>query len=322
VSSTGIARALHGARSGRAIATVTHAGKKGSSLGAESSQAPSSSRAAKIGTSFMSNISSSREESATNAGIEMTEFKRNEAQRGDALELLQSLPAGCTKLVFLDPQYRENLDRLKYGNEGSRQQERCLLPQMSPEFIDRCCREAVRVLVPSGYLMMWGDAFRVCEGSHLRFRDVLECVDLLSWDSTKFGMGYRLRRRGEYLVILQKPPKKAKATWSDHGIPDRWAEKVDRKVHTHIKPIGLIKRLISAVTKPGDLVVDPAAGSFVVMHAAFELGREFVGCDIKFQGGAAREKPTITTAAQAQPAQLGLLLSHAAQGSFRSRALL
>jgi DNA modification methylase len=41
--------------------------------------------------------------------------------------------------------------------------------------------------------------------------------------------------------------------------------------------------LIEAVTAPGDLIVDPCAGSFVVMHAALELGREFVGCDIAYQ---------------------------------------
>jgi hypothetical protein len=30
------------------------------------------------------------------------------------------------------------------------------------------------------------------------------------------------------------------------------------------------------------LVVDPAAGSFVVMRVASQLGREFVGCDIAY----------------------------------------
>jgi site-specific DNA-methyltransferase (adenine-specific) len=39
--------------------------------------------------------------------------------------------------------------------------------------------------------------------------------------------------------------------------------------------------LIGAVTQPGDLVVDPAAGSFVVMRAADQLGRNFIGCDLK-----------------------------------------
>jgi hypothetical protein len=36
-----------------------------------------------------------------------------------------------------------------------------------------------------------------------------------------------------------------------------------------------------AVTQPGDLVVDPAAGSFVVMLAARQLGCTFICCDLK-----------------------------------------
>ena len=47
-----------------------------------------------------------------------------------------------------------------------------------------------------------------------------------------------------------------------------------------MKPAGLVTRLIAATTEPGDLVVDPAAGSFVVMHGARQLGRDFIGCDI------------------------------------------
>jgi hypothetical protein len=58
-----------------------------------------------------------------------------------------------------------------------------------------------------------------------------------------------------------------------------------------VKPIGLITRLIGAVTKPGDLVVDPAAGSFVVMQAAHKLGRDFVGCDIAYQAKATPRLP-------------------------------
>jgi site-specific DNA-methyltransferase (adenine-specific) len=93
-------------------------------------------------------------------------------------------------------------------------------------------------------------------------------------------MGKRSRRRGDYLLAYQKPPIKAGSTWKDHGIPSRWPEKVDRKLHPHVKPIGLIDRLIAATTEPEDLVVDPAAGSFVVMHAARKLGRNFIGCDL------------------------------------------
>jgi site-specific DNA-methyltransferase (adenine-specific) len=129
--------------------------------------------------------------------------------------------------------------------------------------------------------MLWVDTFCLCEGHHLRIpRELLKPVDLIAWDSLRIGMGKRSRRRGDYLLVIQKPPIKAAATWSDHGIPSRWPEKVDRSIHPHIKPIGLISRLIAAITQPGDLIVDPAAGSFSVMHAAHQLGREFVGCDI------------------------------------------
>jgi site-specific DNA-methyltransferase (adenine-specific) len=92
--------------------------------------------------------------------------------------------------------------------------------------------------------------------------------------------GYRARYRGDFLLAMQKPPTKARATWTDHAVPDRWTEPVDRSVHPHTKPIGLISRLIAAITEAGDLVVDPAAGGFGVLHAARQLGREFRGCDL------------------------------------------
>ena len=208
----------------------------------------------------------------------------NIAQIGDALALLRSLPDCCTPLTFFDPQYREGLDKLQYGNEGiGRQQARAALPAMSSDYIDIACRESVRVLQPSGYLLRWVDPFGLCTGQHLRLVDeTCACVDLIAWDTLRMGMGYRSRRRGDYLLVFQKPPIKAKSTWRDHGIPDRWPEKVDRRIHPHVKPIGLITRLIGAVTQAGDLVVDPAAGSFTTMHAAHRLGRDFIGCDIAF----------------------------------------
>jgi site-specific DNA-methyltransferase (adenine-specific) len=156
---------------------------------------------------------------------------------------------------------------------------------MTTEYIDTICRESIRTLRPSGYLARWIDPFGLCSSQHLRVVDeTCQVVDLIAWDNLHMGMGHRSRRRGDYLVVYQKPPIKAKSTWLDHGIPDRWSEKVDRKIHPHVKPFGLIKRVIAAVTQVDDLVIDPAAGSFVVMHAAHRLGREFIGVDIAFNG--------------------------------------
>jgi site-specific DNA-methyltransferase (adenine-specific) len=211
--------------------------------------------------------------------------------RGDALDLLRSLADHSAAAAFFDPQHRTTLDRLAYGNEGSRQRERCALPQMTEDYIDCCLREIARVLRPSGYLFLWADAVRLCQGHHLHIADVLPCVDLIAWDNGKFGMGYRARRCGEYLLVLQKPPLRAKGTWTDHGIRDRWVEKVDRRIHPHIKPAGLLRRLIAAVTAPDDLVIDPAAGSFIVMRVAHELARRFAGCDIAYDDASAADLP-------------------------------
>ena len=200
--------------------------------------------------------------------LDRTTFVLNTAQCGDALTLLRSLPASCTPLTFFDPQHRAVLDKLKFGNA--------------------CCLEIARVLRPSGYLMRFIDTFCLVEAHHLHIpRKVLAPVDLIAWDNLRLGQGKRSRRRGDYLLVLQKPPIKARATWRDRGIPSRWVEKIDlkrypRELYPHTKPIGLITRLIGAVSEPNSLIIDPAAGSFAAMHAAHQLGREFVGVDLAY----------------------------------------
>ena len=56
-----------------------------------------------------------------------------------------------------------------------------------------------------------------------------------------------------------------------------------KRKHPHQKPYNLIKALIEATTEPGDLIVDPCAGSFVVLEVCQELEREFLGCDLTFK---------------------------------------
>jgi site-specific DNA-methyltransferase (adenine-specific) len=55
---------------------------------------------------------------------------------------------------------------------------------------------------------------------------------------------------------------------------------VDRLRHPHVKPTELISRLIGAVTKADDVVIDPAAGKLVTLEICQLLGRRFIGCDI------------------------------------------
>lgn len=208
-------------------------------------------------------------------------IKFNSRNRCNGLSLLKNLPDKSTSLVFFDPQYRSILAKMNYGNEGERQRERALLPQMSDETIRLFAVEIERVLKPSGHAMLWIDKFILCNYAARPFFQQGWTVDLITWDKMRIGMGYRTRRQGEYLMIIQKPPTRAKDVWSDHGIPDVWKEKFSRSGHPHAKPKELQRRLIEAVTKKGDLVVDPCAGSYVVLDLCRETGRKFLGCDPK-----------------------------------------
>ncbi len=205
-------------------------------------------------------------------------------QRMDGLRLLAKISADTIPLVFFDPQYRTILDKQKYGNEGkNRGKERAGLPQMSAVLIIEFIKEIERILIPSGHLMLWVDKFIIGEGvTALLEGSQLQVVDLITWNKQRMGMGYRTRRFGEHLVILQKKPLRAKGVWRLHDIPDVWSEKIENgdRNHTHAKPVELQKKLIEAVTNVGDIVVDPAAGGYSVLTAALAVDRHFLGCDL------------------------------------------
>lgn len=210
------------------------------------------------------------------------ELAPNARLRMDGRDLLRRLPESAVPAAFFDPQYRGVLDYLAYGNEGeNRGQGRAGLPQMDGDAIAGFIGELDRVLIPSGHLFLWMDKFHLCTGFHDWLSGTsLETVDMITWDKDKIGMGYRSRRKSEHLVVLQKSPRKAKGVWKVHTIPDVWTERVPKQGGVHPKPVELQAALIEAVTNPGDLVVDPAAGTFSVLEACRRRGRAFLGCDV------------------------------------------
>lgn len=52
------------------------------------------------------------------------------------------------------------------------------------------------------------------------------------------------------------------------------------KIHPTQKPISLLKRLIEIFTEPGDVVIDPVAGSASTLRAAYETGRHSYGFEV------------------------------------------
>ena len=57
--------------------------------------------------------------------------------------------------------------------------------------------------------------------------------------------------------------------------------KIYPKIHPAQKPVNLLKRLIEIFTDPGDVVIDPCAGSGTTARAALECGRNFYGFELR-----------------------------------------
>lgn len=220
----------------------------------------------------------------TGTSQHMAEIKRNARQRMDGVRMLRILPDQCAALAIFDPQYRAILDEMDYGNEGARHSARVSLPQMDERDIVAFIGQIERVLRPGGHLALWCDKFIIGRAQHIAYLAEagwqLKPVDLIHWNTMSIRMGYRTRGSSEYLVIAQKHPTRAAGVWTDRSFSDAQMHKRDRR-HPHAKPVDLTARLIEAVTKPGDLVIDPAAGGYGTLEACQRTGREFVGCDLR-----------------------------------------
>ena len=88
----------------------------------------------------------------------------------------------------------------------------------------------------------------------------------------------------EYAIVLyrDKLPKfngggKMVFNWFEFR---RDSTKLYPKIHPTQKPVSVIKRLIDIFTDPGDVIIDPVAGSGTTLRAASESGRNSYGFEV------------------------------------------
>ena len=88
----------------------------------------------------------------------------------------------------------------------------------------------------------------------------------------------------EYAVVLYRD--KLPKFRNDGHMVFNWFEwrrdssKEYPKIHPTQKPVNVLKRLIEIFTDPGDVVIDPVAGSGSTLRAAAELGRSCYGFEV------------------------------------------
>ncbi len=99
---------------------------------------------------------------------------------------------------------------------------------------------------------------------------------MIVWDKMHFGMGQGFRNQHELILHASK----GVGIMADNGTPNvlRYRRE-EAKDHPSPKPVELCKALVSAVTEPGDLVLDPFMGTGPIARACYELGRRYIGVE-------------------------------------------
>lgn len=229
---------------------------------------------------------------------------------GDAIEWLRSLPDSSVDLVLADPPYnagREPWDTfadshayLQWSDFWIEQASRVLKPtgslyicgfsevladlkvRAAPRFAS--CRWLVWHYRNKGNLGRdWG---RAHEGVlHLRHVDFLLNVDGARVPYNAHTLRYPAHpqaessRFGRRSYLWRPHPLGAKPR-DVLEIPTLTNGMGEKTVHPTQKPLELIRRLVAAATHPGDMVVDPFAGSGTTFVACEALGRRWQGCEL------------------------------------------
>ena len=196
------------------------------------------------------------------------------------MELLTNLENNSADLVFLDPQY-EKVSNVLHTNHP-------LYPQSDYQIM-RIIEQVGRILKPSAFCLLWINKGLLGSdriAAWMIKAPSLKIVDCLVWyKKNTLGLGTWLRSNAEFCFLLQKYPTTGKkftnrsfgTVWEEGSLPAK------QRKHPHQKPKELIKALIKATTQERDLVIDPCAGSFVVLEVCQELNRNYLGCDLTFK---------------------------------------
>jgi site-specific DNA-methyltransferase (adenine-specific) len=101
------------------------------------------------------------------------------------------------------------------------------------------------------------------------------------WDKVNPGLGWRYRRQHEMVMVAHK--RGGKLAWRDDelAVPNIITAFPGReRLHPNEKPAGLVAKFIDAHTNPGDLVLDPFAGSGTTLAVARSMGRRAIGIEV------------------------------------------
>lgn len=193
----------------------------------------------------------------------------NQVLQGDCTRVLRQLPVASVDLIVTDPpygvHYQDRLGRTVANDDD--------LSRVLCAFTD-----LYRVLKPNSLCISfygWGlvdEFFRVWRNAG--FRPVGHIV----WVKEYASRTRLLRYRHEQAYVLAKGSPALPAEPIDDVRPWAFSGNVD---HPTQKAVRILTPLIRAFTQPGQVVLDPFAGSGSTLVAAAITGRRYVGIELE-----------------------------------------
>jgi len=233
----------------------------------------------------------------------------NQILCGDCIEIMRKIPDASVDAVFADSPYNLQLGEKTLYRPEDQTAARAVRDNWDyfasnaeyDEFTRQWMTECKRILKPDGAMWVIGsyhNIFRV--GSILQDMGFWILNDIV-WVKTNPMPNFRGTRftNAHETLIWATPTKTGKYTFnyetmkklnggkqmrSDWDLniclgEERIKDDNGKSLHNTQKPMDLLRRVILASTKPGDIILDPFVGSGTTAAAAKELGRQFIGID-------------------------------------------
>lgn len=210
---------------------------------------------------------------------------------GDALEKMRPMPSGSVQAVITDPPYcsggfSETQKKQAAGqglmSETIKEIGWFVNDNMSTAGLIWLLRtvavEAERILEDGGSMLMFTDWRMVphlapaLESSGMQYRN------MIVWNKGAPGLGNGFRPQHEIILHFVKGSGNYYDLTVGNVINCGRMSHLQR-LHQTQKPVEVMAKLVKVVTKEGDTVLDPFAGSGSTGEACLKLGRNFIGIE-------------------------------------------
>jgi site-specific DNA-methyltransferase (adenine-specific) len=229
---------------------------------------------------------------------------------GDSLKILEQLPLNSIDMIFADPPYNlsnggfsVHAGRRVSVNKGDWDKSKGFEGDL--DFHMKWIAACRRVLKPHGTIWISGTYHSIYQCGYALQANNFHILNDIAWfkpnaapnlsgryftashetliwarreKDAKHIFNYKLMKEGDWHQedFIKKPAKQMRSVWAI-GTPKNGEKKFGK--HPTQKPLALLNRIILASSRPGDIILDPFAGSSTTGLAAVTSGRKFIGID-------------------------------------------